>query len=132
MLHEGEVAGGGEGEEPAFALTLLLCQITRYGECREGEPFDCSGIIDEEAEALLVLEVVLSEGEAQLAQLTLDLAQSLLLLGRELGTALAEAFVAALEEAQVFGVELEALTCLPYLTDTLEEGLGEGDEGGEC
>ena len=63
------------------------------------KPFDRSGIIDEEAEALLVLEVVLSEGEAQLAQLTLDLAQSLLLLGRELGTALAEAFVAALEEA---------------------------------
>ena len=61
--------------------------------------FDRSGIIDEEAEALLVLEVVLSEGEAQFAQLTLDLAQSLLLLGRELGTALAEAFVAALEEA---------------------------------
>ena len=74
----------------------------------------------------------MSESEAQLAQLTLDLAQSLLLLGRELGTALAEAFVAALEEAQVFGIELEALTCLPYLTDTLKEGLGEGDEGGEC
>ena len=73
----------------------------------------------------------MSEGEAQLAQLTLDLAQSLLLLGRELGTALAEAFVAALEEAQVFGIELEALTCLPYLTDTLEEGLGEDDEGRE-
>ena len=61
MLHEGEVAGGGEGEEPAFALTLFLCQLTCYGECREGKPFDCSGIIDEEAEALLVLEVVLSE-----------------------------------------------------------------------
>ena len=99
MLHEGEVAGGREGEEPAFALTLLLCKLTRYGECREGKPFDRSGIIDEEAEALLILEVVLPEGEAQLAQLTLDLAQSLLLLGRELGTALAEAFIAALEEA---------------------------------
>ena len=99
MLHEGEVAGGREGEEPAFALTLLLCQLACYGECRERKPFDRSDIIDEEAEALLVLEVVLSEGEAQLAQLTLDLAKSLLLLGRELGTALAEAFVAALEEA---------------------------------
>ena len=99
MLHEGEVAWGGEGEETAFALTLLLCQLACYGECREGKPFNRSGIIDEEAEALLVLEVVLSEGEAQLAQLTLDFAQSLLLLGRELGTALAEAFVAALEEA---------------------------------
>ena len=99
MLHKREVAGGREGEEPAFALTLLLGQITRYGECREGKPFDRSGIIDEEAEALLVLEVVLSEGEAQFAQLTFDFAQSLLLLGRELGTALAEAFVAALEEA---------------------------------
>ena len=96
-----------------------------------GEPFEGGRIFDEEAESLLILEVVLPEGEAQLAQLTLDLAQSLLLLGRELGTALAEAFVAALEEAKVLCIELEALTYLPCLTGTLEEGLGEGDEGGE-
>ena len=39
-----------------------------------GKSFDGGSVFDEEAEALLVLEVVLSEGEAQLAQFTFDLA----------------------------------------------------------
>ena len=96
-----------------------------------GKSFDGGSVFDEEAKSLLVLEVVLSEGEAQLAQFTFDLAQSLLLVGWELGSTLAEAFVASLEETQVFGIELETFTCFPYLPYALEEGLGEGDEGGE-
>ena len=100
----------------------LLCHFGRRGDEVLRKSSQVVLVVDDELEGICLGEHVLSEGELQHRDFLVELAELLLLVGREVGTAAHKTLVGLFEEFLLLLVELLLRLVVIHILNSLEEG----------
>ena len=119
--------GGLRREHPLPLELRRLRGVGRRGDEGRGKAGEVFLAVDHEPEAVRLLQKVVGELQAQGRQLLVDLAEPLLLLGREVRASADEVLVRLLEELLLLDRERERRARLPDCLDAREELLVQED-----
>ena len=122
ILQERHHRGIVQGEHPFAVQSSLLCHFGRRGDEVLRKSSQVVLVVDDELEGICLGEHVLSEGELQHRDFLIELAQLLLLVGREVGTAAHKTLVGLFEEFLLLLVELLLRLVVIHILHSLEEG----------
>ena len=111
-----------QGEHPFAVQSSLLCHLGSRCDEVLGQSRKVVLVVDYELEGVCLCKHILSEGELQHRDFLIELAQLLLLVGIEVGTAAHETLVCLFEELLLFLVELFLRLVVIHVFHTLEEG----------